>query len=113
MFGELQRDMAKANNTSLGHGIPVQDLDVEECPKVQPHTTTMSPLQSSSAVRYNQLYDEKAFIYDKSRRRLCSHRSRFKLLLLPCAMRRNRWDKGWFNNCWKFWCWPLWPAARG
>eukprot|EP00439_Symbiodinium_sp_Y106_P082369 s1547_g21.t1 len=42
------RDNYVANNTSLGHGIPVQDLDVEE---------------------YNQLYDEKAFIYDKSRNR--------------------------------------------
>mmetsp|Transcript_44179 Transcript_44179/g.91306 ORF Transcript_44179/g.91306 Transcript_44179/m.91306 type:complete len:121 (+) Transcript_44179:134-496(+) len=38
-----------------------------------------------------QLFDEKAFIYDES---------------------RNRWDKGWSNNCWRFWCWPRWPAGE-
>ena len=29
------------------------------------------------------------------------------------AVRRNRWDKGWNNNCWNFWCWPRWPVACG
>jgi len=57
-----------ANQTSQGDGIPVHELDDEE---------------------YNQLFDEKAFIYDPS---------------------RNRWDKGFASNCWNFWCWPRWPA---
>mmetsp|Transcript_5813 Transcript_5813/g.13740 ORF Transcript_5813/g.13740 Transcript_5813/m.13740 type:complete len:335 (+) Transcript_5813:66-1070(+) len=40
---------------------------------------------------YNQLFDSNAFIYDAS---------------------RNRWDNGWTNNCWMFWCWPRWPAGE-
>ncbi|CAE7243143.1 unnamed protein product [Symbiodinium microadriaticum] len=60
-----------ANQTSMGDGIPVEALDDEE---------------------YNQLFDEKAFIYDKS---------------------RNRWDQGCSSNCWNFWCWPRWPAVCG
>eukprot|EP00439_Symbiodinium_sp_Y106_P020867 s7297_g2.t1 len=59
-----------ANHTSQGDGIPVHELDDEE---------------------YNQLFDEKAFIYDPS---------------------RNRWDKGFATNCWNFWCWPRWPAGE-
>ncbi|CAE7666230.1 unnamed protein product [Symbiodinium sp. CCMP2592] len=60
-----------ANQTSQGDRIPVEELDDEE---------------------YNQLFDEKACIYDES---------------------RNRWDKGWSNNCWRFWCWPRWPGVEG
>ena len=59
-----------ANQTSMGDGIPVEDLDDEE---------------------YNQLFDAKAFVYDKS---------------------RNRWDQGCSSNCWNFWCWPRWPAGE-
>ena len=59
-----------ANQTSMGDGIPVEELDDEE---------------------YNELFDEKAFVYDKS---------------------RNRWDQGCSINCWNFWCWPRWPAGE-
>ncbi|CAE7548755.1 PFA3 [Symbiodinium sp. CCMP2592] len=68
--GQLFSDKAKANQTSMGDGVPVEELDDEE---------------------YNQLFDEKAFVYDKT---------------------RNRWDKGWSNNCCNFWCWPRWPAGE-
>ncbi|CAE7372712.1 AKR1 [Symbiodinium necroappetens] len=60
-----------ANQTSMGDGIPVHELDDDE---------------------YNELFDQKAFVYDKT---------------------RNHWDEGCATNCWKFWCWPRWPAALG
>ena len=102
----------------MGDGIPVEELDDEECPKVQSQTKSQAlqevetPLRCSyRAVRYNQLFDEKAFVYDKSR----SHLNRSKLILrcLQYAMRRNRWDQGCSLNCWNFWCWPRWPAVCG
>ena len=56
----------------MGDGIPVEELDDEECPKVQSQTKSPAlqevemPLRCSyRAVRYNQLFDEKAFVYDK------------------------------------------------
>ncbi|CAE7405728.1 PFA3 [Symbiodinium sp. CCMP2592] len=49
------------------------------------------PVDDLDVDEYNQLFDSKAFIYDSS---------------------RNRWDNGWTNNCWKFWCWPRWPAGE-
>ncbi|OLP98383.1 hypothetical protein AK812_SmicGene19172 [Symbiodinium microadriaticum] len=48
--------------------------------------------RSSCIEWYNELYDNNAFEYDRT---------------------RNQWDKGASTNCWNFWCWPRWPAARG
>ena len=81
--------------------------------KVKPRLQQVeTPLGCSyRAVRYNQLFDEKAFIYDKSRSH--SNRSRLILRCLQYAMRRNRWDQGCSSNCWNFWCWPRWPAVCG
>ena len=60
-----------ANQTSMGDGIPVEELDDEE---------------------YNHLFDEKAFVYDKS---------------------WNRWDQGFSINCWNFWCWSCCARTIG
>ena len=75
----------------MGDGVPVEELDDEECPKVQSQTKSPAlqevemPLRCSyRAVRYNQLFDEKAFVYDKSRSHL--NRSRPILRCLQHAM---------------------------
>ena len=103
--------VAKANQTSKGEGIPVEELDDEECPKVQSETEgqATSPRSrdvvcrsSSRAVSYNQLFDETAFVYDKTRSRLVSIQVYASVSAVCHAMRRNRWDKGWPTNAGSF-----------
>ena len=57
-----------ANDTSLGDDVPVDQLDDDE---------------------YNELFDQDAFVYDRT---------------------RNPFDKGIPSNCLKFWCMPRWTA---